>query len=110
MDCPCPTCGKPIDFEDIRLESESGILIGRGRFATLTVKELAVFEILWDRPGKIFSKASLCDQVYSLLSDDGPVEKIIDVFVCKIRKKISGCGITIETVWGQGYRLKKDRT
>ncbi|MDE3830273.1 helix-turn-helix domain-containing protein [Sinorhizobium meliloti] len=28
-----------------------------------------------------------------------------DVFVCKMRKKLARFGVTIETVWGQGYRL-----
>lgn len=31
--------------------------------------------------------------------------KIIDVFVCKMRHKLASFGVTIETIWGEGYRL-----
>lgn len=34
-----------------------------------------------------------------------PDAKIVDVFICKARKKIAPFGIQIETLWGQGYRL-----
>lgn len=34
-----------------------------------------------------------------------PEQKIVDVFVCKLRKKVVPFGITIETVWGIGYAL-----
>lgn len=34
-----------------------------------------------------------------------PDIKIVDVFVCKMRKKLRPYGITIDTVWGRGYLL-----
>lgn len=43
-----------------------------------------------------------------LYRDQGKEEahvKILDVFVCKLRKKIGPFGITIETIWGTGYRM-----
>ena len=36
-----------------------------------------------------------------------PEPKIVDVFVCKLRKKIAPLGLTIETIWGQGYRIPR---
>ncbi len=35
--------------------------------------------------------------------------KIVDVFICKIRKKVAPFGIRIETLWGQGYYLTADQ-
>ena len=109
MTCACPTCGKPLDLEGFRFEAEAGIVIGGGKFAALTVREAAVFEIFWSNPGRVLSKAALTDQVYSLFADDAPAETIIDVFVCRMRRKLASLGLSIETVWGQGYRLRKKR-
>lgn len=55
----------------------------------------------------IFTREQLLSRVYSLFADDAPELKIIDVFICKIRKKLAGLGVDIESVWGHGYRLKK---
>lgn len=38
-------------------------------------------------------------------ADGGPQPKIVDVFICKMRKKLEPVGVCIETVWGRGYRL-----
>lgn len=45
--------------------------------------------------------------LFQRLDGDGPGIKIIDVFVCKIRKKLAAKGApgTIRNIWGQGYRL-----
>jgi hypothetical protein len=37
-----------------------------------------------------------------------PEIKIVDVYVCKARKKLKGFGVEIETVWGRGYRLSAE--
>jgi two-component system cell cycle response regulator CtrA len=37
--------------------------------------------------------------------DDEPEIKIIDVFVCKLRKKMEIFGVKIETIWGRGYYM-----
>lgn len=38
-------------------------------------------------------------------ADEMAEEKIIDVFVCKMRRKLTPFGIAIETIWGRGYRM-----
>lgn len=44
--------------------------------------------------------------LYGLRTGGADVEiKIIDVFVCKMRRKLKPFGVEIETVWGQGYRM-----
>ena len=47
------------------------------------------------------------DMIMTWLYSGGeyPEHKIIDVFICKMRKKLKRHGIEIETVWGRGYRL-----
>ena len=51
------------------------------------------------------TKDSLLAAIYSARPDDPPEIKIIDVFVCKVRKKIRPFGLDIQTVWGQGYLM-----
>ena len=40
--------------------------------------------------------------------DDEPEMKIVDVFICKLRKKIRPFGLEIATVWGLGYRMSPE--
>ncbi len=73
----------------------------------LTNKEYAILELLAMRKGTVLTKEMFLNHLYS--SVDEPEIKIIDVFVCKLRKKLSeaASGINyIETVWGRGYLLK----
>ena len=73
----------------------------------LTNKEYAILELLAMRKGTVLTKEMFLNHLYS--SMDEPEIKIIDVFVCKLRKKLANAaGGTnyIETVWGRGYMLK----
>jgi two-component system cell cycle response regulator CtrA len=73
----------------------------------LTGKEYAILELLCLRKGTTSAKEMLLNHLYGGL--DEPGLKIIDVFVCKLRKKLAqatGGEHYIETVWGRGYRLR----
>jgi two-component system cell cycle response regulator CtrA len=73
----------------------------------LTVKEYGILELLSLRKGQILTKEQLLHHLYGGI--DEPTLKIIDVFICKLRKKLASAtgGINyIETVWGQGYVLR----
>jgi len=72
----------------------------------LTVKEYQILEALALRKGSALSKDALLNQLYGGM--DEPEAKIIDVFVCKLRKKLmeaTGGESYIHTVWGHGYQL-----
>ena len=72
----------------------------------LTVKEYMVLEALSLRKGATLSKEAVLHHLYD--GRDEPKQKIIDVFVCKLRKKLedaTGDDDYIKTVWGQGYSL-----
>ena len=73
----------------------------------LTGKEYQMFELLALRKGTTLTKEILLNHLYGGM--DEPELKIIDVFICKLRKKISvatGGDNYIETVWGRGYVLR----
>jgi two-component system cell cycle response regulator CtrA len=73
----------------------------------LTPKEYEVLELLSLRKGAAITKDMFLNHLYRGL--DEPDLKIIDVFMCKLRKKlVPACGGIdyIETVWGRGYLLR----
>ena len=77
------------------------------RPVALTEKEYGIIELLSLRKGTILTKEMFLDHLYGGM--DEPELKIIDVFVCKLRKKIAeatGGHHYIETVWGRGYVLR----
>lgn len=69
----------------------------------LTKSEATVLLTLLD--GRLHSKEHLLSSLYGGRGGDEPEIRIIDVFICKIRHKLAGSGIVIETLWGRGYRL-----
>jgi two-component system, cell cycle response regulator CtrA len=74
----------------------------------LTSKEYAILELLAMRRGTVLTKEMFLNHLYGGI--DEPELKIIDVFVCKLRKKLSDASNGtnyIETVWGRGYMLKE---
>jgi two-component system cell cycle response regulator CtrA len=73
----------------------------------LTPKEYEVLELLSLRKGATITKEMFLSHLYGGM--DEPELKIIDVFMCKLRKKlVPACGGVdyIETVWGRGYMLR----
>ncbi|MFH1158096.1 MAG: response regulator transcription factor [Pseudomonadota bacterium] len=79
-----------------------------GKQLHLTSKEYGIIELLSLRKGSTLTKEMFLNHLYGGM--DEPEVKIIDVFICKLRKKIekmSGdSGNCIETVWGRGYVLR----
>jgi two-component system cell cycle response regulator CtrA len=78
-----------------------------GQPLKVTAKEYGILELMVLRRGTTLSKEVFLDHLYG--GRDEPEQKIIDVFICKLRKKIQavGGGPGIETVWGQGYVLRE---
>ena len=78
-----------------------------GKRLHVTGKEYSILELLSLRKGTTMTKEMFLDHLYGGI--DEPELKIIDVFICKLRKKIqqaTGGDHYIETVWGRGYMLK----
>jgi len=78
-----------------------------GKPVHLTGKEYGILELLSLRKGTTLTKEMFLNHLYGGM--DEPELKIIDVFVCKLRKKLSQASEGenyIETVWGRGYVLR----
>jgi two-component system cell cycle response regulator CtrA len=79
-----------------------------GRQVNLTGTEYKILAFLAQRQGSTLTKEMLLNHLYSGM--DEPAIKIIDVFICKLRRKLaqaSGGRNYIETVWGRGYMLRE---
>ena len=78
-----------------------------GKAVHLTGKEYQMLELLSLRKGTTLTKEMFLNHLYGGM--DEPELKIIDVFICKLRKKLAeatGGDNHIETVWGRGYVLR----
>ncbi len=78
-----------------------------GKPVHLTGKEYQMLELLSLRKGTTLTKEMFLNHLYGGM--DEPELKIIDVFICKLRKKLNvatGGENYIETVWGRGYVLR----
>jgi two-component system, cell cycle response regulator CtrA len=79
-----------------------------GSAVHLTGKEYQMLELLSLRKGTTLTKEMFLNHLYGGM--DEPELKIIDVFICKLRKKLAeatGGQNYIETVWGRGYVLRE---
>ena len=78
-----------------------------GKSVHLTGKEYQILELLSLRKGTTLTKEMFLNHLYGGM--DEPELKIIDVFICKLRKKLAeatGGENYIETVWGRGYVMR----
>jgi len=74
-----------------------------GRALPLSAHETGVLEVLLHRFGRVVSKEQLVEQLYSY--DKEVSHNAIEVYVHRLRKKIAGAGVTVRTLYGQGYLL-----
>ncbi|MDE2516499.1 MAG: response regulator transcription factor [Rhodospirillales bacterium] len=86
-----------LDSREVRVGSEQ---------VHLTGKEYAILELLVLRKGMVLTKEAFLNHLYGGI--DEPEMKIIDVFICKLRKKLAlaGADNLIGTVWGRGYMIR----
>lgn len=97
-----------IRFDKVSLNLDTRTVDVDGTVVHLTNKEYAILELLAMRKGTVLTKEMFLNHLYGGM--DEPEIKIIDVFVCKLRKKladVSNGTNYIETVWGRGYMLKE---
>lgn len=91
----------------LQLNLDSREVLVAGHQVHLTGKEYAILELLVLRKGMVLTKEAFLNHLYGGM--DEPEMKIIDVFICKLRKKLAqaGADALIGTVWGRGYMLRE---
>jgi two-component system OmpR family response regulator len=71
----------------------------------LSLRELAVMEVLMLREGRVVPKEQMVDHLYGWSEEVGP--NAIEVYIHRLRKKLEFAGATIRTVRGMGYLLDR---
>jgi len=92
---------------DLSINLDTRAVEINGQPVHLTGKEYGILELLALRKGTTLTKEQFLNHLYGGM--DEPELKIIDVFICKLRKKLSNMSdgeSYIETVWGRGYVLR----
>lgn len=102
MHCPC--CGQDLpETGELRVD-DAGIVVFGGRFVILTRQEAEIFGRLRAAGGAMVGRESLHAGLYPIEADEAEI-KIVDVFVCKLRRKLKPLGLEIGTARGLGYRF-----
>ena len=97
-----------IECGDLVVNLDTKVAEINGTPLHLTVKEYQILELLCLRMGMTQTKDMVLNHLYGGM--DEPEMKIIDVFICKLRKKLtnaSGGKDYIETIWGRGYVMRE---
>lgn len=90
----------------VELNLDSREVTVDGREVHLTGKEYSILELLVLRKGMVLTKEAFLHHLYGGM--DAPDIKTIEVFVCKLRRKLAAAGADnlIGTVWGRGYMIR----
>jgi len=97
-----------INTGDLCVDLDTKAVEINGARVHLTSKEYQMLELLALRKGTTLTKEMFLSHLYGGM--DEPDLKIIDVFICKLRKKLanaSGGKNYIETIWGRGYVMRE---
>jgi two-component system, cell cycle response regulator CtrA len=96
-----------LSIGSLKLNLDSREVSVGGTTVHLTGKEYAILELLVLRKGMVLTKEAFLNHLYGGM--DEPEMKIIDVFICKLRKKLSSAGADglIGTIWGRGYTMRE---
>ena len=102
-----PNCLSTIRTGDFVVDLNTRVVSVDGKPVHLTGKEYATLELLSLRKGITLTKEMFLNHLYGGIHE--PEVKIIDVYICKLRKKLAqatGGNHYIETIWGRGYVLR----
>jgi two-component system, cell cycle response regulator CtrA len=97
-----------IQTGDLVVNLDTKMVDVNGARVHLTAKEYQILELLSLRKGTTLTKEMFLNHLYGGM--DEPMVKIIDVFMCKLRKKLASASDGkdyIETAWGRGYVLRE---
>ena len=97
-----------IECGDLVVNLDTKMVEINGTRVHLTAKEYQILELLSLRMGMTQTKDMVLNHLYGGM--DEPEMKIIDVFICKLRRKLtnaSGGKDYIETIWGRGYVMRE---
>jgi uroporphyrinogen-III synthase len=90
---------------DFAFDDEAHAVIVAGEHRHVAPSPWQLLSLLRRRPDKLVARAAAMDALYGHRPDGGPDEKILDVYVMRLRRAIAGGPMRLDTVWGVGWRL-----
>ena len=99
--------GSILEFANLRYDMDGRRVTIDGHAIELSARELAVFELLSMRAGRVVSKDQLIDHLCE--RGESVYLNAVEVYVHRLRKKLGGGLVTIRTIRGLGYLLEKPR-
>lgn len=105
----CPLCGGPRNCNS-PLEIIEDVVYYAGGRVHMSPRETAFLGLLLKRVRQPVHKEAMYNHLFGALPDcDWPEVKILDVFVCKVRRRLENAKVpvVIETIWGRGWLLRE---
>ncbi|MRX31959.1 response regulator transcription factor [Aminobacter sp. NyZ550] len=96
-----------IECGNLVLDRNSRSVRVGNREVQLKRREIALLEVLANRPGRVFGKDELLDHLFGF-DEAPPGQNAIELYVGRLRKKIEGSSVRIVTIRGLGYQLLVD--
>jgi two-component system OmpR family response regulator len=93
-----------IEFGALTFDGVNRELRAQGQRLALSVRELSVLEMLLLRPEKVVTKQQIVQKLSVIDSDFS--ENAVEVYIYRLRKRLEGVGVVIQTVRGFGYSLE----
>jgi len=97
--------GETIHVGSLAIDTASRTAETRGRRLTLTPKEFDLLATMAGFAGVVLHRDQVLDLVWGT---SFYAARTVDVHVARLREKLKGSGVRIETVWGTGYRLVEE--
>jgi DNA-binding response OmpR family regulator len=102
-----PPAGEVVRIAQLEIAADQREVRIAGADVKLRTKEFDLLLALAERPGFVFSRDQLLERVWNYDYSGGT--RTVDVHVARLRGKLEGSGVRIETVWNVGYKLLKEQ-
>ncbi|HSA80208.1 MAG TPA: response regulator transcription factor [Geminicoccaceae bacterium] len=99
-----PTRSTTIKVGEVEFDAVSRRVKVAGRSVELPRRELALLEVFISHPGRVFDKETLLDRVFGYDDDVNP--GAVELYVCRLRKRLQPSHVKIRTLRGLGYLLE----
>ncbi|HPY40407.1 MAG TPA: response regulator transcription factor [Thiolinea sp.] len=95
-----------VHYGNLQFDRSASRLIIDNEVIELPRRELCILDLLLNHQGRALSKSQLADQLCSFADhDELPSDNAIELYVGRLRKKLTGSGVSIKTLRGIGYLL-----
>ena len=101
-----PTAADLLEVSDLRMDVQHRRVTRAGKVVPLSPREFDVLQVLMQEPGRVFSRAELCQRVWQ--RDHEYDTRTVEIFITRLRKKVdAGASALIQTIRSVGYAVRR---